>query len=121
MKALSIGRRFVDFELGELLAPLLERRRAFAGPDHGIERQPRHHLRMPLGEHRRAQRARGNSVNQKGAFAAQFLDVQGGRVAIIGALGYRRIVVAVFGGAAIALHVDTPAVVSAAGEVIHRG
>ena len=67
MKALSIGRRFLRLEFGQLLAPLLERRRAFAGPHHGVEREPRDHLRVPLGEHRGAQRAGRNAVNEERA------------------------------------------------------
>src|SRR5262245_48916075 len=83
------------FELSELLAPLLKRWRAFTGPDHGVECKSRHHLRVTLGKHRRAQRARGDSVDQKRALSTQFLDVEGGRVAVISALRNRRIVIAV--------------------------
>src|SRR5258705_7322331 len=41
-------------ELRQFLAPLFERRAAFAGPHEGVEREPRDALRMALREHRRA-------------------------------------------------------------------
>ena len=42
-------------ELGQLLAPLFERRRPGAGPDEGVECEARHAIRMVLSEQRRAQ------------------------------------------------------------------
>ena len=107
-------------EFGEPLAPLLERRRAFAGPDHGVEREPRHQFRMALGEQRGAQRAGGDAVNQQRPLAPQLLDIKRGRVAVVGAKGDRRVVIAVLGGAAIALHVDAPTVEAARGEPVHH-
>jgi hypothetical protein len=44
-------------ELRQPLAALGERRRAFAGPDHGVERKPCDHLRVTLREQGRAQGA----------------------------------------------------------------
>jgi hypothetical protein len=49
-------------ELGQLLASLLERRRAGAGPDEGVQRQARDALGVALREQRRAQRARADAV-----------------------------------------------------------
>src|SRR5262245_43850576 len=57
-------------ELGQTLAALGQRGRAFAGPHHGVEREPRDHLRMALREQRRAQRARRNPVHQERTLAA---------------------------------------------------
>ena len=65
--ARSIGRRLLREELGQLLAPLLERRRAFAGPDERVERQPRDALGVALREQRGAQRARRDAVGQEAA------------------------------------------------------
>ena len=65
--ARSIGRRFVREELRQLLAPLLERRRAFAGPDERVEREPRDALGMALREQRGAQRARRDAVRHGSA------------------------------------------------------
>src|SRR4029453_10114510 len=69
-------------EFRELFASLLERRRAFAGPDHGVERKSRDHSRMPFGKHRGAQRARRYSVNKERALSAQLLDIEGSRITV---------------------------------------
>src|SRR5262245_22521213 len=106
-------------ELGELFSSLLECRRAFAGPHHGIEREPCDHFGMPFGKHRGAQRARRYSVNKERTFCAQGLDIEGSRVTVVRALLDWCVVVAILGRAAIAFHVDAPAVVAAAREVIH--
>ena len=50
-------------ELGQPLAALGERRGALAGPHHGVEREPRDHVRVALREQGRAQRARRNPVD----------------------------------------------------------
>ncbi len=120
MKALSIGRRFLAWNSGSFLLPLGERRRAFAGPHHGVEREPADQIGMALREQRRAQRARRDAVDQQRPLAAQLLDIARGGEAIVGALRDRRVVVAVLGGAAVALHVDAPAVEAAAREQIHH-
>src|SRR5262245_6593638 len=106
-------------ELRELFASLLERRRTFAGPDHGVERKPCDHFGMPFGKHRGAQRARRYSINKERPFSAQLLDVEGSRITVVRALRDWCIVVAILGRAPIAFHVDAPAVVAAAREVIH--
>ena len=54
-------------ELGQPLAALRKRRGAFAGPHHGVEREPRDHVRVALREQRRAQCAGRNPVDQKRA------------------------------------------------------
>ncbi len=106
-------------ELGQPLAALGKRRGTFAGPYHGIEREPRDHLRVALREQGRAQRARRNPVDQKRALAAHLFDIARGREAVVGAVGDGGVVVAGLGGAAVALHVDAPGVVAAPREEIH--
>src|SRR5262249_14560745 len=110
----------LGLELRQLLAPLLKGRRTLAGPHHRVQREPRNHVRMALGEYRRAQRARGYPVDQEWPLATQFLDIKRCGVAIVRALRDRSVVVAVFGGTAIAFHIDAPAVISTAREMIHR-
>jgi len=48
------------------------------------------------------------------------LDVTRGRETILGALGDGGIVVAIFAGAAVALHIDAPAIESAPREPVHH-
>ena len=108
-------------EFRQPLAPVGQRRGAFAGPHHGVEREAVDHLGMPFGEQRGAQRTRRDAVDQQRARPAQLPDIGRGRVAIVGAERDRRVVVAVLGGAAIALHVDAPGVVALLGEVLHGG
>ena len=115
-KARSIGRRFFDWYSGSCLRAVGERRRAFTGPDHGVERKPADQLGMALREQCGAQRARRNAVDQERLLAAQLLDIGRGRKAIVGALRNRRVVVAVLGRAAVAFHVDAPGVEAAAGR-----
>ncbi len=106
-------------ELRQFLAPLFERRAAFAGPHEGVEREPRDALRMALREHRRAQRARRNTVDQKILYAARLHNVVGRGRGVVGAVGDVAVNVARLVGAAVAFHVETPRVVAAPGEVVH--
>ena len=48
----------LGLELGQFLAPLGERRRAGAGPHHGVERQPGNEIGMALSKQRGAKRPR---------------------------------------------------------------
>jgi hypothetical protein len=48
----------LGLEFGEPLLALGERRRAVAGPDHGVERKPADELGVALREQGRAQRSR---------------------------------------------------------------
>src|SRR3546814_8703534 len=52
-------------EFRQLLAALLQRRAALAGPHEGVERQALHPLRMALGAERGAQRAGGDAVRSE--------------------------------------------------------
>src|SRR3546814_16710891 len=75
---------------------------------------------MALGEERGAQRAGGDAVYQQRPGAAGLLDVVGGGSAVVGAVGDVAELVAVFGGAAVALHVDSPGVVDLPRDPVHR-
>src|SRR5437868_12822554 len=81
------GAALLGQELGKLLAPLFERRRAFSRPDERVERETRYALGMLLCEQRRAQSARRNAVNHDVAVDPPGRDVvcRGGQV--IGAIG----------------------------------
>ena len=107
-------------ELGQLLAPLHERGRALAGPDERVERQPRHAVRVPLREQRRAQRARRDAVRQEAPDAARAGDVVGRGREVVGAVGDVAVDVALLVGAAVAFHVDAPADEAAAREPVHH-
>jgi hypothetical protein len=109
-------------ELGKLLGPFGERRAAFAGPHHGVERKPRHHVGVVLGKQRSAQRARRNPIDEKRPRrAAQYADIACGRETVLSAASDRGIVVASLGRASIALHVHAPSVVAATGKEFHGG
>src|SRR5687768_9508283 len=76
----------------QLLLALRKGRGAFAGPDHRIQRQASHELRMTLCEQGGTQSARRNPVYMHRLLAAQLLDVSRRRETIIGALRDRRII-----------------------------
>ena len=73
-------------ELRQLLGPLGQRRAAFAGPHHGVEREPLDAFRMALREHG-AQRARRDAVDQERPGSACLQDVVGGGREVVGAVG----------------------------------
>src|SRR5262245_24780294 len=106
-------------ELRELFASLLESRRTFASPDHGVESKPCDHFGMPFGKHRCAQCARRDPVNKERALSAQLLNIKSSRITVFRALRNWCVVVAILGRAPVAFHVDAPTVVAAAREVIH--
>src|SRR5262245_52348949 len=102
----SIGRRFLARNSGSRLL-----RSASVG-----EPSPVHTMASSAS---RATIAGRNPVDQKRPLAAHLLDIGRGRKAVVGAVGDGRVVVAGLGRAAVALHVDAPGVVAAAGEEIH--
>jgi hypothetical protein len=69
------GTALAGKELGKLLAPLFERRRAVARPYERVECQPRYTLGMLLREQGGAQRARRDAVDQQSMLAALRRDV----------------------------------------------
>src|SRR5208282_2992909 len=75
---------------------------------------------MVLREQGGAKRAGRNAVDQQRTLSPQLVDVTCGGEAIVGALRDRSIVVAILGGAAVALHIDAPTVEAATREPIHR-
>src|SRR6516165_6682073 len=102
MKALSIGRRFLALNSGSFFL-----RSARVG-------EPAPELRMPLRRQSGAQCAGGNAVDHERPLATQVADVSCCREAVVRPLRDRGIVVAVLGRAAVAFHVDAPAVEAAA-------
>ena len=106
-------------ELGQLLAPLRQRRAALARPHEGIEGEAFHPFGMALGEGGRAQRARRDAVDEERPRAARLEDVVGGGRKVVGAGGDVGIDVAALVGAAVAFHVDGPGVETLRREEVH--
>ena len=102
-------------ELGQPLPALGERRAAFAGPDEGVEREPRHALGMALGEQRRFQGTRRDAVQKQ-----FFIDVPRSHCHIIGAVRNVAIDRPRLVRAAVALVVEAPGIEAARGKPFHR-
>src|SRR6185437_5642470 len=117
----TVDRPAVDaLVVRQALAAIRQSRAAFAGPDHRIERQTRDAPGMALGKERGAQRARGNAIDQERSGLARLCDIVARRGKIVGAVGDVAIDRALFVGAAIALHIDAPAIEAEAREIIHH-
>src|SRR5215471_15010182 len=111
----SIGRRFLARNSGSRLL-----RSASVGEPSPVHTIASSASRATMSGWRCANKAGRNPVDQKRALTAHLFDIARGREAIVGAVGDGRVVVAGLGGAAVALHVDTPGVVAAPREEIHR-
>jgi hypothetical protein len=114
-KARSIGRRFLARNSGSR-APFHQ-----ASPvRRGVEGEAPDALRVPLGERRGAESARGNAVGQIGAHAAGARDVVRRDREVVGAGRDVAVDVAMLVGPPVALHVNAPGVVAEPREVVHR-
>ena len=115
------GPPVLGLESRKPLAPLGQRRAAFARPYHGIERQAFDVLGPAFGVNSRPQGTGRDAVDQKPFTALDATNVVARRFQIVCAVGDIAVDVAVLARSAIAFHVDTPGDEAAAHKPIHHG